>query len=305
MNSAVFKQQVPQLEHKPMYNSQDYELYKHKNQRIYTLVNKVSQQVEYVIWQKQWEETHIFNGFEAGSIKAQWHSKHRDNIFHRHLWLTNQKTQKNLTKKILSHETALHKKKQRKLKLESQPLNDEIPDGIFEYTNGKNQVFEIWILWWRIRNISHTHWDISSAQKAAITRAVKNYWKDNHSDRLKKYDHCDKWNTISQYIIDINDTKIEENIVELFLKIWDTSDGISKQQIQYIIEIYRYYSQFSNLQQDEQLQYLQSNHHIGFLFSWIIARMKDESIENIDNHIKRLSILKNIIEQWNNQKTQN
>ncbi len=292
----------PEIIKNNIINNVKYDLYQCKNERIYTLVNKVSGQIDYVLWQKNKEEkVHIFNGFEAGSIKALWNSKNRDNIFIRDLSLQKPQTQQLLSQRLKEH---MNKKHQNNREL-YKPLNENISDGMYIYTNSKNQEFEVWVLSWRITRLESADAKISPAQKAAITKSIKNYGTQNESQRLKKQEYSEKWNTISQYNIDLNDPKIDDEIVELFIKIWDTTQWISQQQIKYIIEVFSYYSQFSNLDPWEQLKYLQSNENIWFLFSGIIGKMKDEKIKYFPLHVTRLHVLKNIIEQWNNQKTQN
>lgn len=292
----------PKIIKNNLINNFKYDLYQYKNERIYTLVNKVSGQIDYVLWQKSKEDTaHIFNGFEAGSIKAMWNSKNRDDIFIRDLSLQKPQTQQSLSQRLKEH---INKKRQNNRKL-YKPLNENISDGIYMYTNSQNQEIEVWVLSWRITRLESTDAKISPAQKAAITKSIKNYGTQNESPRLKKQEYTEKWNTISQYNIDINDPKIDHEILELFLKIWDTKEWFSQEQIKCIIQIFTYYSQFSNLEPSEQLKYLQSNENIWFLFSGIIGKMKDEKINNFSWHVRRLQVLKNIIEQWNHQKTQN
>lgn len=292
----------PEIIKNNLISNSKYDLYQCKNERIYTLVNKVSGQIDYVLWQKSKEEkVHIFNGFEAGSIKAMWNSKNRDDIFIRDLSLQKPQTQQLLSQRLKEH---INKKRQKNREL-YKPLNENISDGIYIYTNSKNQEIQVWILSWRITRLESTDAQISPAQKAAITKSIKNYGNQNESPRLKKQKYTEKWNTISQYNIDLNDPKIDHEIIELFVKIWDTTHWISKQQIKYIIQAFRYYSQFSNLEPSEQLEYLQSNHNIWFLFSGIIGKIKDEKIKNFTQHVTRLHVLKNIIEKWNHQKTQN
>ena len=293
---------TPQISKNNIINNFKYDLYQCKNERIYTLVNKVSGQIDYVLWQKSKEDTvHIFNGFEAGSVKAMWNSKNRDDIFIRDLSLQKRQTQQLLSQRLKEHMTKQRQKNRELYK----PLNENLSDGIYIYTNSKNQEIQVWILSWRMTRLESADAQISPAQKAAITKSIKNYGTSNDSKRLKKQEYTEKWNTISQYNIDLNDPKIDHEIIELFVKIWDTTHWISKQQIKYIIQAFTYYSQFSNLEPNEQLGYLQSNHHIWFLFSGIIAKMKDEKIKNFPLHVTRLHVLKNIMEQWNNQKTQN
>lgn len=292
----------PKIIKNNLISNSKYDLYQCKNERIYTLVNKVSGQIDYVLWQKSKKDTvHIFNGFEAGSIKAMWNSKNRDDIFIRDLSLQKPQTQQLLSQRLKEH---INKKRQNNRKL-YKPLNENISDGIYIYTNSKNQEIEVWVLSWRITRLDSADAQISPAQKSAITKSIKNYGTPNESPRLKKQEYTEKWNTISQYNIDVNDPKIDHEIVELFIKIWDTTQWISKQQIKYIIQAFTYYSQFSNLEPWEQLKYLQSNHNIWFLFSGIIGKMRDEKIKHFPLHVTRLHVLKNIIEQWNYQKTQN
>jgi len=304
MNSPFQKNNTPELQDNS-FRAQNYKLYQLHNKEIFALVDKVSDQIAYVIWKKQWEETHIFNGFEAGSIKAMWNSKNRKSQFIPNISLQKKETQQNLERKIKLHKQAKKLQEQKKLHLESLPLNDDIPDGIFEYKNGKNQIFEIWILWWRIRNISHTRWNISPAQKAAITKAIKNYSKDNQSNRLYKKDSIPEWNIIQHDQYDLNNPEIDKKIMDLFINIWDTSLWITKQQLSTTLQVYKYYAQLSNLSHDEQAELLQNNNNISFLFSGIIWKMKSQKITNMNYHIQRLHVIKNILIEWNNQKTQN
>jgi len=284
-------------------NSTKYNLYQCKNERIYTLVNKVSGQIDYVMWQKsQTDKVHIFNDFEAGSIKAMWNSKNRNEIFIRDLSL-----QKPSTQQLLSQRLKEHRRKTRQKNRESyKPLNENISDGIYIYTNTKDEEIYVGILSWRITNIHSTQIKITPAQKAAITKSIKNYSIQKENQRLKKHLNTEEFDdVIPQENVDLNSPKIDHEIIHLLSQIWDTSHWVSQQQISLSLQIYKYFSSYTHLTIDEQYHYLQDNQNIWLLFSWIVGKMKNENIKNYIFHIKRLEVVMKIIMQWNKEKTQN
>lgn len=288
------------------FSPDSYQFYQCKNQNIYALVNTTSQQIEYVIWNTPWDQTHIFNGFEAWRIKAMWHGNKRDEIFIPDISLQREETQKKLGEIIQKHEEKIAHKKTSHAQNSNKPLNENIKNGVYEYTNSKNQIFEIGIMWGRIVRFQHSRWEITSAQKAAITKSIKNYNTKLHSSRLQPKISNDDPNIIDiKNLHDINSDEVDNKILHLFIEIWDTNNSINNKQLRSALEIYKYFSIYSNLTIREQYNFIQDNNHISLLFSGIISKITALKIDNLMSHIQRLKILKQIFQQYNNQKTHN
>ncbi|MGB2111085.1 MAG: hypothetical protein ACPHY8_04375 [Patescibacteria group bacterium] len=68
-----------------------------------------------------------------------WNSKNRDDIFIRDLSLQKAETQQLLSQRLKEHMT---KKRQKNREL-YKPLNENLSDGIYIYTNSKNQEIQV------------------------------------------------------------------------------------------------------------------------------------------------------------------
>ena len=287
------------------FSYQNYDLYQFKGEKIIALVKKNSQQIEYIIWKNNAEEkAKVFNGFEAWKYKAMWNSQNKDQLFIRSLLLTQKENQDRIYNILKKHNSQKIKKAKNKIPV----LNENISDGEFTYTNEKWEKFTVWILWWKIMNIWYKGGKISWAQKAAISRAVKNYGTEKQSSRLMKNDsiQSDFSHYIDQNLAPLWNEKSEAEIHNRFVDLaWSDENHISENQLYNMLNIYKYYAQYANTDINQQKDFLQNNRYIELLFIGICHNLKKQLWEKAEFHITRIQYIKKFFINYNTQRDQN